>query len=44
MSAAYGIEGLPTTVLIDREGHVVGKFDAGKSEDREKLKEMLNQD
>jgi hypothetical protein len=37
----YGIDSFPTTVLIDREGKVLGRFDASKEEDRARLKKLL---
>jgi thiol-disulfide isomerase/thioredoxin len=38
----YSISAFPTTILIDREGNIVGRFDAGKKADRDKLKRLLH--
>jgi thiol-disulfide isomerase/thioredoxin len=41
MNFAYGIDAFPTSVLIDREGKVVGQFAPGNAEDRAKLRKLL---
>ena len=33
-AARYGVEGYPTTIVIDREGNVVGRFHAGTDADK----------
>jgi thiol-disulfide isomerase/thioredoxin len=38
----YGVEGFPTTVLIGRDGKVVGRFEAGSEDDRAKLKKLVD--
>jgi len=38
----YGVSAFPTAVLIDREGNVSGRFDAGNQDDRAKLKKLLD--
>jgi len=38
----YGIDGVPASVLIDRDGKVVGQFSPGNAEDREKLRKLLD--
>ncbi len=40
-SAAYGVDGYPTTVLIDKQGIVVGEFRPEHKPHQEKLKELL---
>jgi thiol-disulfide isomerase/thioredoxin len=40
-TAAYGITGFPTSVLIDPEGNVVGEFYATSKEDLKLLRKML---
>ena len=39
----YGITGLPTGVLIDRQGRVVGKFDLRSNRDNAVLEKMLKE-
>ena len=41
MCVDYGISSFPTTIVIDRKGNVVGKFDVSKKEDRANLKRLL---
>ena len=38
----YGVSAFPTTVLIDRAGKVVGRFDPSNGEDRAKLRKLLD--
>lgn len=38
----YGINSFPTSILIDREGKVVGQFHAGSERSIAKLRELLN--
>ena len=38
----YGISRWPSTILIDRQGNIVGRYDAAKKADREKLRVLLN--
>jgi len=40
-TAAYGITGFPTTILIDRKGKLAGKFNASHEPHIRKLREML---
>lgn len=43
MCFAYGIDSFPSAVLIDGEGKVVGRFSPGNTQDREKLRKLLEQ-
>ncbi len=42
VSADYGVKFYPTTVLIDRSGTVVGKFNPGDAKDIARLKTLLD--
>ncbi len=43
MAEKYGIRSYPSTILIDREGKVVGKFHAGDSKKAlEEMEKLLN--
>lgn len=41
VAADYGIDTFPTSVLIDREGRIVGLFFLGRKSDRDLLERML---
>jgi len=41
MSVDYGINSFPSSIVIDRKGNVVGKFNLRIKEDRAKLKELI---
>jgi hypothetical protein len=42
LAATYGIDGYPTTVLIDKQGNVAGEFLGSVPEHREKLRRLID--
>jgi hypothetical protein len=43
LHAKYGIGGVPTGILIDRQGNVAGIFRAGYEPDEPLLQKLLNE-
>ena len=43
VSAQYGVTGYPTTILIDREGKVVGQFDPQDAKQVAEVEKLLGQ-
>jgi len=43
ISEKFGIHSLPTKILIDKEGKIIGRYDKGSEEEAEQLDRLLAQ-